>query len=167
MTQTRKIYEKEVKESIASIIMPCLQEGYNPIHPMKEPITLKIEIREPKVIYSLLPAQMSNLHCEYSLSSSDMLSRYGIVSSLQDFSSLFVRWAFICQYHEVILQLASFCLLQARDFNKSWACGIKLTWKPFFSLVLQCFEPPGPTATFLRGACMILHIALLLYSRLS
>jgi len=56
------------------------------------------------VIYSLLPAQMSNLHCEYSLSSG---SRYGIGSSLQDFSSLFVRWTFICQYHEVILRTAS------------------------------------------------------------
>lgn len=58
---------------------------------MQEPITLQIEIREPEAIYSLPPAQMSNLHCEYSLSSSDLLSRYGTVSSLQDFSSLFVR----------------------------------------------------------------------------
>lgn len=58
---------------------------------MREPIELQIEIREPEIIFSLLPAQMNNLHCEYSLSSGDMLSRYRIVSSLQDFSSLFVR----------------------------------------------------------------------------
>lgn len=38
-----------------------------------------MEIRKPEVIWSLLPAQMSSLHCESSLGSGDTLS-----SSLQD-----------------------------------------------------------------------------------
>lgn len=43
------------------------------------------------MIFSLLSAKMNVLHCEYSLSSVDMLGGYGIASSLQDFSNLFVR----------------------------------------------------------------------------
>lgn len=71
----------------------------------------------------------------------------------------------VSRSHPASSQQASACY-GATDFNKSWAHGIRLTWKPFPSLAQQCSEPPGPTAAFLRGACMILRMALHLYSRL-
>lgn len=58
-----------------------------------------------------------------------------------------------------------FACHRTTELNKPWACGIRLTWKPFPLLVLQCFEPWGPSSS-LRGACAVLQRALHLYSRL-
>lgn len=74
-----KTCTKRSKGPIPSVLMPFLQQGCNPTHHMQDLINLQIEIRKPEVIWSLLPAQMSNLHCESPLSSGDILS-----SSLQD-----------------------------------------------------------------------------------
>lgn len=144
VTQIRNAWNHEVKGLMTFILVPCFQGGHNPIYPMQK---LQIEITEPKMILSLLPAKMNNLHCEYSLGIGDMLSGYGLSSSLKDFCSLFVRWALICQYHEVTLQAASKTFPAMGQWTSTIldmaSCGIRVTWKPFSLLILQCFAPPG------------------------
>lgn len=112
-----------------SVTMPFLQQECNPTHHMQDSIHLQIEIRKSEVSWSLLPAQTSNLHCESSLSSGDILS-----SSLLVVSSLFIRWTFICHYQEVILA-ATFCLPRSNRIQQALSMWFRLAWKPFPFLV--------------------------------
>lgn len=126
---------------------------------MQDRINLQVEIRKPEVtgLYFLHRWAIFtvNLHWAVVISS---VAPSRIVISVLVVSSLFRRWTFICQYHEVILA-ARFCLPWSNRVQQALSMwhqtGIKAI--PFTCVAvlwtLRAIQQPS----FLRVVCAVLQ----------
>lgn len=143
------------------------QKRCNPSYARPLQINLQIEIRKAEFTWSLLPAEISNLLCESSLSTGDILS-----SSLQD---CYLPPGCLQPFYKLNIHLSissshsgSKILLATGQQSSTSLEHVVSGWYENHSLYLCCsaLNLEGHPAVCLRGACAVLQRALHLYSRL-